>query len=250
MQEYKLLQFEIGDFKDPNGNTWCTAVFEGEGEPVKWVVKQPEKIVEGQSYYGEIVSKESKAGKPYQRFYKKQKPEGGYSGYSPSPKKEWQPRDDDRIVAQWAVGQSVALFGPRMDKLVDMAAIERHAVELFHMVGRVKSSTQDTAPQVAAVTESDEPEVNSWDQDIINMFPDNLPDIPVVQDDKPIEGGNYAASPALKRTISGLLLTKGIKKENQSEYLALEMGVDPRSMTDIQAKELINKIRQMEVIHA
>jgi len=72
-QEYILRSFEKGDFQDAHGNYWCTAAFEGFGEPVKWVVKDPTKPQEGRSYYGEITEQTSKAGKPYWRFYKKQR---------------------------------------------------------------------------------------------------------------------------------------------------------------------------------
>lgn len=75
-QEYKLKQFTAGDYKDPHNNTWCDAVFEGKGEPVKWVVKDPTQIQIGQTYYGHFEEKTSQAGKPYTRFYKDQRPEG------------------------------------------------------------------------------------------------------------------------------------------------------------------------------
>lgn len=75
-QDYVLRSFKKEDFQDAHGNYWCTAAFEGVGEPVKWVVKNPMSIQEGQTYYGEIKELTSKAGKPYMRFYKQQKPDG------------------------------------------------------------------------------------------------------------------------------------------------------------------------------
>lgn len=75
MQEYKLISFEKSDFQDQHGNYWCTAAFEGVSEPVRWVLKDPMKVHEGESYYGEIKDAVSKAGKPYLRFYKQQNPQ-------------------------------------------------------------------------------------------------------------------------------------------------------------------------------
>lgn len=89
LKDYKLVSFEKGDFQDFHKNYWCTAVFEGVGEPIKWVVKDPTKVTEGETYYGEIKEETSKAGKSYLRFYKKQAPDaqgasqgGGSSAYS------------------------------------------------------------------------------------------------------------------------------------------------------------------------
>lgn len=75
-KEYELTAFEAGDFKDQHGNVWGTAVFLGEGEPVKWVVKDPLSIKIGQKYYGSITEEKSKAGKPYLRFRREKVPDG------------------------------------------------------------------------------------------------------------------------------------------------------------------------------
>lgn len=76
-QEYVLRSFKKGDYQDAHGNYWCDAAFEGFGEPVRWVVKDPLKIKEGESYYGEIKEMTSQAGKPYMRFYKQIRTEDG-----------------------------------------------------------------------------------------------------------------------------------------------------------------------------
>lgn len=76
MQDYKLKDFKPSDLKDQHLNVWCDAIFEGLGEPVKWVVKDPSKIVVGQSYYGEMREMTSQAGKAYVRFYRKERPDG------------------------------------------------------------------------------------------------------------------------------------------------------------------------------
>lgn len=121
-QELKLTLFEKGDYQDPHGNYWCNATFElPDGtieDHVKWVVKDPMTVKVGESYYGELEEKTSQQGKPYLRFYRKQRPDD-----SPSPaqlsgpgsavaKSEWKPRDDSHIRAQWAIGQAVQIvFG-------------------------------------------------------------------------------------------------------------------------------------------
>lgn len=83
-QEYTLTSFQDSDFKDQNGNTWCTALFEEKhNEPIKWVVKDPTKVVVGQKYYGEVKEMQSKAGKAYLRFFREKNPDyqgGGNKG--------------------------------------------------------------------------------------------------------------------------------------------------------------------------
>lgn len=75
-KDYELTALDTGEpnpFKDDYGNTWCTAVFLGIGEPVKWVIKDPSTVKVGETYYGEIKEMKSKANKPYLRFYKAKK---------------------------------------------------------------------------------------------------------------------------------------------------------------------------------
>src|SRR5688500_11857837 len=152
-QEYELTQFKVGDFKDANQNTWCDAVFQGMGEPVKWVVKDPNTITVGQKYYGTIKQRESQAGKTYLRFYREKKPDqqSGGSGYG---KGTYQPRDDMAIRAQWAIGQAVssqvalrAATGTTMPAL-KFDEVEVAAKLLYAMVDRVKNTTvvTDTKP--------------------------------------------------------------------------------------------------------
>lgn len=70
-QLYTIKDFSVGDFKDPNGNTWCEVVFaEDPSEQYRWVVKDPVKVTLGTKVYGHIEEKTSKAGKPYNRFYR------------------------------------------------------------------------------------------------------------------------------------------------------------------------------------
>lgn len=153
-KEYTVHSFKAGDFQDPNGNTWCEVLFEEwRSEPLKWVVKDPTTITEGMKVYGHIETKTSKANKPYQRFYRDQRPEAGTT--TPLiPEKQasgstWQGRDDAAIRAQWAIGQAMtyALNG----KQPTLDSIERNATKLFQMVDRVKvaSATQNASQRVS-----------------------------------------------------------------------------------------------------
>lgn len=67
-QEYTIISFKSGDFKDNFGNTWCEVAFEELSEPARWVVKDPSRVSVGQKVYGHIEDAVSKAGKPYNRF--------------------------------------------------------------------------------------------------------------------------------------------------------------------------------------
>ena len=140
-QDYKLLQFKVGDFQDQHGNTWATAAFEGVSEPVRWVVKDPSTIKEQESYYGDIKQHESKSGRPYLRFHRA--------------KKEDRPkRDDSAIRAQWAIGQAVNTLTPLIAKIAGKADetfisgidakfledVELKAKAFYAMVDRVKGS--------------------------------------------------------------------------------------------------------------
>jgi hypothetical protein len=130
MREYKLIQFKPSDFKDQHGNTWCDVAFEGVSEPVKWVVKDPSKAEVGKSYYGEIEQKTSKAGKPYQRFYSKTKPE------QDSKDEYWEDKNKN-IKAQWAIGQAVKATEIKADQDGYERDVENLAHTFFSMVDRI-----------------------------------------------------------------------------------------------------------------
>lgn len=161
-QDYKLLQFKPSDFKDQHGNTWCDAAFEGVSEPVKWVVKDPTKAEVGKTYYGEIVQKTSKADKPYQRFYPRQKPEQT----SESKDEYWEDKNLS-IRAQWAIGQAVQATEMKADQDGYDTDVQDLAGRFFLMVDKVKAVGQET------------PKPEEKDQVIIpNDDPINLDDIP------------------------------------------------------------------------
>lgn len=132
MKDYKLVQFKESDFKDNFGNTWCDAAFEGISEPVKWVVKDPSKIEVGNTYYGEIIQKTSKADKPYQRFYAKKKEE------STDNKEEYWEDKNLSIRAQWAIGQAVQATEIKTSDNGYEKDIEYLANMFYKMVNRIK----------------------------------------------------------------------------------------------------------------
>lgn len=123
MQDYIVEDLRVGDFKDNHGNTWCDVVFKEVGEPVKWVLKDPSKVQVGDSVYGLIEEKESKAGKTYKKFKRGQKPEGEV---------DWD-RKDAMIRYQWAYREALAHFD-RTDKKVKLDDIRDLANTLVKMV--------------------------------------------------------------------------------------------------------------------
>lgn len=133
MQEYKLKDFKDSDFKDQNSNTWCDAIFEGHGEPVKWVVKDPMKIRVGDSFYGEIKQMTSKAGKQYNRFYRAQKPDHTTNAEKD---KYWEDKNQT-IRAQWAIGQAVSATEMKASDEGYEADVQGLASKFYEMVDRV-----------------------------------------------------------------------------------------------------------------
>lgn len=154
-KEYKLVNFKKGDFQDNYGNYWCDAAFEGVSEPVRWVVKDPMTVEEGELYYGTITQETSKAGKEYNRFRKEQRPEATeqpqLGEQSNRPTEEYWADKQAQIRAQWAIGQAVQLYGMQREQvdevlkaasqeMDDITYLEKQAKELYAMVDRVKGS--------------------------------------------------------------------------------------------------------------
>lgn len=112
-QEYKVTAFKAGDFKDNFGNTWCEAVFEGVGEPVRWVLKDPSKISVGDVVFGHIEEAISKAGKPYNRF--KTDKRDDYA--PPKDSKAWVESDEKQksIARSVALNNAVAFYSGKPD---------------------------------------------------------------------------------------------------------------------------------------
>jgi hypothetical protein len=131
---YTIKQFKVGDFTDQNGNKWCDILFdEYASEPMRIVVKDPSQYTVGQKLYGHIETKESKAGKPYQRFYRDKQPDfhGGSSGGSaPAGKSSYVPKDEGLIMAQWALGRTYEKHGATPEALKDAKWLMRHIEEI------------------------------------------------------------------------------------------------------------------------
>lgn len=145
-QEYTVREVKTTGQQDDNNNDMLWVTFEGiQDNALMFARKHPE--VQGKEY-GEIVKQKSKAGKEYYRFYRKQREEGHQAqqnSFKGSEKKEWQPRDDDRIVAQWAIGQAVAAY-TKTGHPVDFKEIEEWATKFYAMVDRVKGSESKSEP--------------------------------------------------------------------------------------------------------
>lgn len=109
-QELKIVHLDPGTqpYFDQNGNQWVNVLFEGfQNEPIKWVVKNVSQYQIGQTVYGHIEQKTSQAGKPYNRFYRDQKPDYGQAAQAGAVAgAKYQPRDDN---TQESIARSVAL---------------------------------------------------------------------------------------------------------------------------------------------
>lgn len=143
-KEYELTAFDTGKTPhiDGYGNTWATAVFLGEGEPVKWVVKDPATIKVGQKYYGTITEETSKAGKTYLRFRREKVPEAPQGVSNDKPTEEYWENKQAQIKAQWAINQSREYI---QHKLGDGSSLEEilDTAKLFYgMVDQVVNSEQ------------------------------------------------------------------------------------------------------------
>jgi hypothetical protein len=144
--EFKIRSFDVGKepFVDDHGNTWCTVVFEEIGEPIKWVVKDPSSVTVGDTVYGRIEDKTSKAGKPYQRFYKEQREES-HTGATQDAPVDWD--DKNRTIrAQWAIGQAVSATELKASDDAYYTDVEHLATQFFSMVERVKETKQEDKP--------------------------------------------------------------------------------------------------------
>lgn len=149
-QDFKLTSFEKSDFMTGQ-NYWCTGAFEGVSEPVKIVTPSPEKWVVGNEYYGEVVTAESKAGKPYLRFKREQRSDANQTSFNGNGKREYTDHHE-AIKAQWAIGQAVQLVSNK--DYVNQGNhgslngfIEDTAKELYAMVDRVQESPKAHAPK-------------------------------------------------------------------------------------------------------
>jgi len=187
LAEYEILQFDKGDFKDQNGNYWCTMAVRGVSEPVRIVVKDPmhEDFQEGKNLYGKITDETSKAGKPYLRF-RREKRDDGQQGSLPiksdKPSPEYWDDKNASIQAQFAIKTAVMALGVRTDKNLAhyVDEVQAMATELFAMIPRVSGKENDDEAQEKLGQEIADKvgEVASEVADEIDSKPINMDDIP------------------------------------------------------------------------
>lgn len=120
-QNYTIHTFDPGKepFIDRNGNQWINVLFEGElSNPTKWVMR-PDSVAKykvGDTVFGRI---DQVDGKNYQRFYKEQKPDGGY-GSAPTQagqvaQAKYAPKDDREDGMRWGNSLNVAVIALQHD---------------------------------------------------------------------------------------------------------------------------------------
>jgi hypothetical protein len=189
LAEYEIIQFDKGDFKDQNGNYWCTMAVRGVSEPVRIVVKDPmhEDFLEGKSLYGKITDETSKANKPYLRFRREKREDSQQDSLpvkSDKPSPEYWDDKNAQIRAQWAIGRAVDMAvgwnaGPPDENAV-FNTIESTAHKLFDMVDRVSGKENDDEAQEKLGQEIADKvgEVASEVADEIDEKPINMDDIP------------------------------------------------------------------------
>lgn len=186
-QEYKVASVKTTGQQDQNNNDMLWVTFEGiKDNALMFAKKHP---VATETEYGELKTEKSqKTGKEYLRFRRVQREDGQPSStHNPTAvvsrdKKEWQPRDDDRIVAQWAIGQAVAAY-TKTGHPVDFKEIEEWATKFYAMVDRVKGgeapqSGYEKAKATAEAIKEDLPPVDSYQDVIDNGDPIDISEIP------------------------------------------------------------------------
>lgn len=140
--EYRVKTVKQSGEPDQYGNYGYWVEFEGHQSSVLMRAKNAPEV--GGMEYGTVSQETSKAGKPYFKFKREQR-EDGQQFHSEvksfkGEKKEWQPRDDNAIRAQWAIGQAVTSIGKIPMNESDYAHIELVATKFYSMVDRVKGN--------------------------------------------------------------------------------------------------------------
>lgn len=181
MQEYELIDLKVSDFEDNFSNKWCEATFKGVSEPVKWVIKDPSSVTLGVSYYGEIKGMTSKAGKPYNRFYRA-KPEDTPQKATQSQSKtlDYEPSTN----ARWAIGMAYRAY-VQVTGSVDGSGefpfkhIEEHARELVSMFERIKDGKQS----IESMIKTDMPSGRQKFDEAREKLKNKISDEPPISDD-------------------------------------------------------------------
>lgn len=123
--------------ENDNYGIFYSVKFEGDADTHLWQAKTAPQS--GERVYGHIEKTKSGKTTKFKRAKKEDIPTEASRGQSTSPaKKEWQPRDDDAIRAQFAIKTAVMLVSGK--EVVTVPAIENWAKEIYAMVDRVKGS--------------------------------------------------------------------------------------------------------------
>lgn len=142
MHEYKIIKVSEQEPRTWDGEHgtvyYIRVMLEGHDRPVEIGKKSPDALKVGDTVYGTIKPTDY----PSDSFKAAQKPFGGGGG------KTYQPRDDNAIRAQWAIGQAVSHYNSiavaavkgGADAKAFLDGIEETAKELYQMVDRVKAS--------------------------------------------------------------------------------------------------------------
>lgn len=193
-QELKIIHLDPGTqpYFDQNGNQWVNVLFEGfQNEPIKWVVKDLSQYQVGQTIYGHIEQKTSQAGKPYNRFYRDQKPDYGQATQAGAVAgSKYQPRDDN---TQESIARSVALkaavdFTPTagMNDLQDVLKVANTFLAWLQNSKSVLPTATPSYPQAATIPGIVDPRANianppirQWNSVGQNRQEESLPDEPM-----------------------------------------------------------------------
>lgn len=149
-QTYTVRDVRKTDQWDSQYGTFQTyaLALEGISEPVKLNKKVPVKDepAKGGTLYGTIEEKSTRNGSTYRQLKLERPDTGSYSGGAHgSGKRDYQPRDDAAIRAQWAIGQAIQFLAP-IDHIQN-EQIEEQAKIFYAMVDRVKGSSESTDPK-------------------------------------------------------------------------------------------------------
>lgn len=188
MQEYELIDLKVSDFEDNFSNKWCEATFKGVSEPVKWVIKDPSTITLNATYWGEIKEMTSKAGKPYNRFYRAKPEDVPQSTQSPSRASSGSSKTLDyepSTNARWAIGMAYRAYVSVTGSIESAGGdfpfdlIEQHAIELVSMFERVKDGKQS----IDSLIKSDVPSGRQKFDEAREKLKNKISDEPPISDD-------------------------------------------------------------------
>lgn len=136
VQTFQPWETDEGLVRDAHGNYKGTVWFEQSEKQVDATFKTiPEA---GDKKYGDIVEYTTKAGKTRLKFQRADRPQDHSAPHSN--KKEWTPRDDEAIKAQWALGRAYERNG-KSEKTVE------EAQWLFSQIEVIKGSEIKVASQ-------------------------------------------------------------------------------------------------------